>query len=467
MGLVVPIGFGPDEAEHILRAYQVSLGHVLPQVVNCRTHRHLFSCHGNLYGRLTPKRRAGGGVSYALLSVLNRLYGVSHHRGKPLHFMAKDYAPLLNTTLGSKLAFAHFENTALYSPVNYIPAAVLFWIARHINETVIGAIFAARLLTGMVWAIMVTAAVAITPRWKWLFSLVVLVPTGLSQAAVVSADSFSLGVIALTTAYVLYLADRGVALRRREIALLSVLGLAIGLLKFPLVLVLVALIALLSGVLGTGAGRLRRATVIALPGVIAAAWWDIASSSYFVPYRNVVYEAARRVFISQPEQEHYLLNHLLKIPALLWNTAIAGNLFKLNGVAGTVGEWGLPEWFAITWLVLFVLLACASDEGAGVGRTVRGWISWTLVAIYITWSAVGASQIDGMHGRYFTLVLILAVPLFAGLGGRRLRLNPRITAYAVMLISAPSAAWMFSYTAQRYYAKPPWWVFAHVTSVLF
>ena len=135
----------------------------------------------------------------------------------------------------------------------------------------------------------------------------------------------------------------------------------------------------------------------------------------------------------------------------------------------------MPEWFAIAWLVLFVLLACGSNEGPGVGRTVRGWISWTLVtyflatviAIYITWTAVGASQISGMHGRYFTLVLVLAVPLFAGLGGRRLRINSRITAYSVMVISALSAAWMFSYTAQRYYAKPPWWVFAHVMSVLF
>jgi hypothetical protein len=475
MGLVVPIGFGPDEAEHVLRAYQISLGHVLPQVVNCELHRHLFACRGNLNGRLIPKRRTGGEVSLALLHILNRLYAVSHHVGKQVHFKAKDYAPLLGGTLGSKLAFGHFENTALYSPVNYIPAIVVFWIARHVNESVIAAIFAARLLTGLVWAITVTAAVAITPRWKWLFSLVVLVPTALSQAAVVSADSAALGVVALAVAYALYLAERGVALRKPEIALLSLLGLLIGLLKFPLVLVLVALIALLSGVLGTGAGRRWRAAVIALPGVVAAVWWDIASNGYFVPYRNVVYERAQRVFISQPEQEHYLLSHLVKVPALFWNTAIDGNLFRLNEVAGTVGEWGLPEWFAIAWLVLFILLACGSTEGAGVGRVVRGWISWTLVtyflatavAIYITWTKVGGSQISGMHGRYFTLVLVLAVPLFASLGGRRLRFDPRITAYSVMVISALSAAWMFSYTAQRYYAKPPWWVFAHVTSVLF
>ncbi|HEX2703866.1 MAG TPA: DUF2142 domain-containing protein [Solirubrobacteraceae bacterium] len=475
MGLVVPIGFGPDETEHILRAYQLSLGHVLPQVVDCTTHRHLFSCHGHLTGRLVPKRRAGGNVSYALLRVLNRIYGVSHNKGRQVHFRAKDYAPLLGISLGSKLAFGHFENTALYSPVNYIPATVVFWIARQVNEPVIAAIFAARLLTGLAWATVVTAAVAIAPRWKWLFSLVVLVPTALSQATVVSADSAALAIVTLTTAYALHLADRGDELRRREIAALSVLGILVGLLKFPLVLVLVAILALLGGVLGSGATRRWRAAVIAVPGLLAAVWWDLASNTDFVPYRNVVYQAAQRMYISQPGQEHYLLAHLLKIPALFWNTATAGALFKLNEVAGTVGEWGLPEWFGIAWLVLFLVLACANTEGPPLGRGIRGWVGGTLVtyflataiAIYITWTAVGDSQISGMHGRYFTLVLVLAVPLFAGIGARRLRINPRISAYSVIAISALSAGWMFSYTAQRYYAKPPWWVFAHVTSVLF
>jgi hypothetical protein len=64
-------------------------------------------------------------------------------------------------------------------------------------------------------------------------------------------------------------------------------------------------------------------------------------------------------------------------------------------------------------------------------------------------------------------VLVLAVPLLAGLAGRRLRISPRITGYAVMLISAASAIWMFAYTAEQYYGQAPWWVVGHVTSVLF
>ena len=476
MGLVVPLGFGPDETQHAFRAYQLSLGHLFPQIVTCADHRHLLSCHGRLHGYLLPKRRVGGEVPHTLWSVLTRVLAVSGFGTRTPHFDPQTYAPLLGETLAvPATAFAHFENTALYSPVNYMPEIVVFWIARHVAEPVVASLFAARIFTGMVWVTLVTAAVAITPRWKWLFSLVVLVPTALSQGAAISADSAALGVTALTTAYSLHLANRGTELRRREIAALSGLGLLIGLLKFPLVLVLVAVVAILSGVLGAGAARRWRAAAIVLPGIVAAVWWDLASNAYFVPYRNIVYPPVLRAYISQPQQEHYLFTHLLAIPGLLWKTASHGHLFKLNELVGQIGEKGLPEWFAIVWLILFLVLACGSIDGPGVGRAVRGWIAGTLIvyflgtaiALYLTWTSVGASQISGMHGRYFTLVLVLAVPLFAGLAGNRLRISPRITAYASMAISAGAALTTFAYTADHYYAEPPWSALSHVVSVLF
>lgn len=476
MGFVVPLGFGSDETQHAFRAYQLSLGHIFPQLVVCGKHPHLLSCRGRLTGRLLPKKRSGGELAYAFVRVLSRLYGISHHNGKNLHFKPTDYKPLLGLSLGGPAtAFAHFENTALYSPVNYVPETVVFWFARQLGASVIATLFAARIVAGLVWVGFITAAVALTPRWKWLFSLVVLVPTALSQGAVISADSAALSVMALTTAYAIYLADRGTQLRRREIAALSAIGLVIGLLKFPLVIVLAALIAIVSGVLGTGAARRRNIVVIALPGVIAAVAWDLASNAYFVPYRNVVYQQSLRAYISQSAQEHHLVSHFYDIPSILWQTAVNGHLLRLDEIVGQIGEMGLPEWFGIAWLVFFLVLACGSIDGAAPTRRVRSWIGGTLVlyflgtalALYLTWTAVGSGQISGMHGRYFTLVLVLAVPLFAGVAGSRLRISPRFTAYAVMAITAAAALTTFTYAANHYYGQPPWWVISHTASVLF
>jgi uncharacterized membrane protein len=478
MTLVVPLGFGPDETQHAFRAYQLSLGQLFPQVINCATHPHLMPCRGNpRHSHLLARQRAGGMLPISLVRVFSYLYHHSHNRrGIAHHFDPRSYAPLLAATFGgSRLIYAHFENTALYSPANYLPQIVVFWIARNVGEPIVATLFTVRLVGGLVWAALVSAAVAIVPRWKWLFSLVVLVPTALAQGSAISADSLSLGLVALSVAYALRLVDRGATPSRRQIGLLALLGLLIGLLKFPLVLVVVAIVAIVWRVLGAGADRRRRAALIGLPGLVAAAVWDIASNAYFVPYRDVVYQQLARVNVSESGQEHYLITHLYDLPGILLNTATHTGVFELDQIVAQVGQMGLPEWFAIIWLAAFALLACCSSEGGEPARRVRGWIGgslvvyWlaTIVALYITWSAVGASAISGMHGRYLTLVLILAVPLLAGLARARFAISERSTGYATMAISAIAAGALYAYTSSHYYGDAPWTAVAHVSSRLF
>ena len=127
----------------------------------------------------------------SLVRVFSYLYHHSHNRlGIAHRFDPRSYAPLLAATFGgSRLVYAHFENTALYSPANYLPQIVVFWIARNVGEPIVATLFTVRLVGGLVWAALVSAAVAIVPRWKWLFSLVVLVPTALAQGSAISADS--------------------------------------------------------------------------------------------------------------------------------------------------------------------------------------------------------------------------------------------------------------------------------------
>lgn len=472
MTLVVPLGVGPDEPEHAYRAFQIALGHLFPQLVSCVGHPHLVACRG-ASGPLAPSSRAGGPLPPALIATFDQLYKLVHH-GLAVHFQPNGYRRLLGTLLGGKASkFGNFENTALYSPVNYLPEIATFWIAQHTSESVLGALFSARLLTGLVWAALVTSAVAIAPRWKWLFSMVVLVPTALSQSAVINADAASLGVVALTAAYALRAAEGEEPLRRRQVAVLAILGLVLGLMKLPLILVLVGALALTWHRLGHGRERLARLAVVTVPGLAAAIWWNVASNAYFVPYRDVVYGPATRALISQPRQEHYLLSHLDKLPVILWTTAIHGHLFMLWEVVGTLGEAGLPEWFAIVWLVLFATLAIGS-EGPGIGRGARVWLAamlavyllGTALALYVTWTGVGAGAISGMHGRYFTLVLIFAVPLLAALGGGRIRHRERAIAAAAMSITVLSAVTMFVYASYHYYGQGPWQVVPKLTSVL-
>jgi uncharacterized membrane protein len=106
---------------------------------------------------------------------------------------------------------------------------------------------------------------------------------------------------------------------------------------------------------------------------------------------------------------------------------------------------------------------------------VRAWLGGTLVVyflataivLYVTWSVVGGTTIAGMHGRYFTLVLILAVPALAGAGGRRLRISERTLAGCVMVITAVSACAMFAFASHHYYNQAPWQAVPRIATVLF
>jgi fumarate reductase subunit D len=476
MAFVLPLGNGQDEAQHIFRAYQLSVGQLFPQLIRCASHPNVLACKGHHPGRFVPAQRVGGRISAGLYEAFQALHQVMSAARGGAHFDPRVYGRALDVTIaGPATIFEHFENTALYSPANYLPQTLVLWIGRQLSASVIWTLFAARLLTGIVWATLITASVALVPRWKWLFSLALLVPTALAEGSTLSADSMTLGLTAVTIAYALRLADRGAPVRNAALARLSALGLLVGLLKAPLPLIVLAALAIVWPVLGTGAARRGRAVVAVLPGVLAAAWWTIASSAYFVPYRNTAYRPSEQVYINPGAQGHYLLTHFYDVPELLWRTAVNGRLLRLDGVVGTVGGAPLPEWFALLWLAVLVALAIASRDGRNPAPRLRAWLAAALAAyllaaalgIYLTWTAVGAGQIQGMQGRYFTPVLVLLVPLLAGLGGTRLHLGERTLAGTAMLVSGISAIVLFAHTAEFYYRQAPWQVVPRIASALF
>lgn len=477
MVLVLPVGTAPDEAEHAYRAYQLSTGQLFPTLLSCPAHLMLSACRDQV-GPYVPTHRAGGSAPLSMSYVINVLAAHNDRPGIVSRFNASLYAPLTSQALGGPNGFVHFENTALYSPANYLPQIAVLWLARHVGNPVLATLFEARFVAGLVWVICITAAVAIVPRWKWLFALVLLVPTELAQAGTMNADSMTFSASALMIAYSLRLADQERAPSRSQIARLSALALVMGFMKVPIPLIIVAALIAMWPTLGTARQRLWRAAAVAGPAFVAAAWWTIKADKYFVPYRNTVFKPALQVFINQHAQEQYLLHSITSIPGLFWQTLVTNNLINFSGMFGTVGQDGrsgpLPGLIATIWFIAFGLLILANHEGNGPGRRVRIGLAAVIVvyffvtafSLYLTWTAVGANEISGIHGRYMTPVLALLIPILAGLGGKRLRISELWTARAAMALSAFAAVVLIAHTAHYFYNDTPWTALHSVLSVM-
>ncbi len=473
MTFILPIGDGLDEAEHAYRAYQLALGHLYPQFISCALHPKPVGCIGQ-HGRLVPHRRVGGYLNESFYLVLHKLFRLTLGP-QGTHFDPASYRRFFSATLdASNTAFPHFENTVLYSPVNYLPQLVVFWFARALSAPVVATLFIARLVSGLVWAALVTSSVALMRRWRWLWAVAVLVPTALAQGPSLSADSVVLGVVAVALAYAFRLAHAGEPLRRLQIARLAVLGLALGLLKFPIPLVTVAVVLIVWPLLGRGRPRSVVAATLLAPCFAAAAWWNVTINAYFLPYRNTVFNAPLRMNINQHAQVHYVLTHVIDMPALFWHTFTAGRLFQVDGLVGIYGTHFFSGWISIPWLILVAALALTYDERAGPSRRTRAALAALLVvsfvvtafALYTTWDGVGAPIIEGIQGRYFTPLLVLFIPLLVGRVRLRRSVPDWVLPAAAMTISAAGALILFESTAWTYYHQPLWQVVPRVVSVL-
>ena len=426
-------------------------------------------------GYLVPHRRVGGYLDRSFFFMLHKLFRDGLKR-LGTHFAPSTYTRFVGFTFGSSgTVFVHFENTVLYSPVNYVPQTIVLWFGRHFSAPILATLFAARLAAGLVWAALASASVALMRRWRWLWALAVLVPTALAQGPSFSSDSAVLGVVAVAAAYALRLRHAGEPLRRSQVARLAALALLLGLLKLPIPLVAFALVAIVWPSLGVGRARALAASAILAPCLAAAAWWNLTINAYFLPYRNTVFGRSLRRHISQHGQIHYILTHLASMPALLWNTLTSGKLIQLSGLVGTDGTRSIDATLATLWIVGFLLIVLTHGERDGPTARTRAALLGVLVvsllatafALYITWTGVGASSIDGMQGRYFTPLLLLVIPLL--IGGVRLRLRSPawLLPLSVMVLSGAGALVLFETTAWSYYHQPGWQVLPRVLGTLF
>jgi len=474
MTFVLPMGDGLDEAEHAFRAYQLALGHLYPQFISCAVRPKPVGCTGQT-GFLVPHRRVGGYLDRSFYVVMHRLFRESLGR-LGTHFDPQTYVQFFGLRLGGALTvFPHFENTILYSPVNYVPQTAVFWLARAFSAPALATFFIARLVAGLVWAALITWSVALMRRWRWLWSAAVLVPTALAQGPSLSADSVVFGVVAVALAYALSLAHAGEPLRRSQLARLAALGLVLGLLKFPIPLVLVAMLAIVWPLVGRGRARAGALGVIVAPALIGAAWWNLTINRYFLPYRNTVFNRPLRVNINQHAQIHHVLTHLIDVPGLFWNTLIAGRLLQLDELVGTYGTHILTGWVAAVWLVGFGALVLTTSERDRPPRAARVTL-WLLLVIcllltalvlYATWNAVGASTIEGVQGRYFTPLMVLLIPLLAGVIRLRRTVPEWVLPVGSMVLSGAGMIVLFEATSLVYYHQSFWQSVPRVVNVLF
>jgi len=415
---VTPPLRGPDEAEHFLRAYGITQGDLVPRTRDAQGHKGVY-----LPARIERDLKFFNDKKFA-----HRTPGFSYWSVFAAHAQQD---PLLPADADAPV-FVPYGGAEGYSPIPYLPYAAAILIGRAAHLDFLTLVYLMRAFGLVAVTAAAAFAIAIVPRLKWAFLVIALLPSALYSRAVVSADGASLACAMAATALML----RGVLAAAEDRPWQQSLWLALGALTKPPQLALVLLAAMRPSS-GAWARRWKSAAVVVLPSVVLAVAWTIASSADVAAYRLTEYMDVPPEQFDPVWKLHYMLIDPLLFPRLLLSLFTDYGVALWRQLIGVLGWLDAPlaGW---TYPVLTALLVASfvgpleTDRATGrriavaCALAVAGYCFAIFLIFFLVWTALDATQIDGVQGRYFVPALPAVALGVAALVRRGLPENIRV-----------------------------------------
>jgi uncharacterized membrane protein len=386
----------PDEPVHFMRAYQIS------------EHNFRVDKVGKTVGGYLPTSVG------KTISVTSERPQINFYPNEK-YDEQKTFQALHFRTNPDKRTFYDFSSTAYYSPVSYLPQATGVLISRSLGASPLTMMYAGRIANLAMWIVLMGLSIWLLPRKKWALAAVAMLPMALFQAASLSADVMTVGMIGLTLAYILKLVKDNKLLRPKQLALLLVTLIALVLSKQILFIFLPLVLLLPNRLLGSIAA-LKKILLMVTPLLIFGGWMLVTRDL------SILGTAINNQ--DPPAQIHFIINNPHSFINVLWNTYFFN--YGDTVQASLIGNFG---WVDTPLSELFVTLGYLSLAFLMLARydNFRVWLNgrqklligaiallyWLAVstALYVYYSPVGFKIIVGLQGRYFLPVAILLIPL--------------------------------------------------------
>lgn len=377
----------PDEPKHFFRAYQIS------------------------EGRFRAERRGGvvgGFLPTPLVKTAPVVEPIATVRTDP-HIL-RDKLSAAAAPAGSR-SFTSFPNTAMYSPVPYLPQAVGILVGRLFGGNLWVQFYLGRLMNLFMWLCIAVASVRLLPIRRWAIVFLLLLPMSVFQAASLSADVFTNAIGWLAVALTLHtvLGERPLD-RRRLIALIIVFTL-LALTKPVYALSGLLLLAIPLRVIGSRKRWWRLLLLVGGAMAVAMVVWYAFGRSTFVPIQPDANPGRQlNLVIHQPGLFLEYFQRTIRQVSSDWVISAIGFFGWLR--------FGFPWWYYVGVLVGLSGVVFIDRQGAdqlGWGQRSIILLTFVISALviigsqFIMWGTTDMLTIEGVQGRYFLPIIPLLV----------------------------------------------------------
>ena len=315
------------------------------------------------------------------------------------------------------------ENTpqVVYTPLPYIPAGIGVAVSRLFRLSVLQSVQLGRFFNVLFFALVAYLAVRIAPRKKWLFFFYFTLPINVFLAASFSVDYFITSLMGLAFAIILYLKEKKSASLREYLCLLAVLCL------IPCAKSTYAPAILLILLLNKDAlpEKIRPAVNVLISIGLTGAMFLI---TYLYGNRFGIVHWNQPNVDSAQQIQYILKNPVATIQTFIDTTKVNFKvlaLIKYQGFAyvGFVDVLGYLDIAGLFILSLFDVGGDAKNESARVRLTPFGVLGvigaflgcylLSLLALYVTFTEIGADLVNGFQGRYCIPIIFIAYAFIA------------------------------------------------------
>ncbi len=423
--LATPPLQAPDEFSHFYRAYQVSDGNFLP---------------------VKHDQRLGGYIPEGIHDFINQYRQPAYIYNYTFTYreIARSFKIKLQR---DSVTFRDFANTAYYSPVSYLPHALVLAVLKPFNCPPAILYYAGRLFVFVLWLLAMRWVIKTVPVFKWLFTFLVLLPMNPYVVNSFSADTVTniLSFLFIALALKHMFVSKTVA--GRQLLVLALLLVLLALAK----VVYVGLIVLLFAIPGHKFKNkiYRFASLGALLGIsfVVALLWQTAVMQLYIPFKdyNPNYQA---VACLSPcgdyyAQKAYIMQHGTYFFKVIWHSLFDHPRTYLSGYVGLFGnsDISLPLWaYVITYIGIVFIAFTEKNRFGFLGRQ-KIWLFAAAAAAFVllllsqhlVWDCVGEGVVDLLQGRYLIPLLPLVFMLFSG-SVVNARFNPGVVVGVVLIM---------------------------------
>lgn len=426
--LLVPMGAGPDEPSHIARVEQIADGvMVTPTIEASQVDRDLAKVAD------TSQPVYGGFQDYGLIHTA--VQNMRSYQGlmSLYSFPAWSASNLVTgDRFGEQRVGFAFSNSAVNSPLVYLPQVLFFRLAGLFTHSAWWLIFAMRMGGILTLALAIFLCIRAIPVGKWFMAVFGILPSTILTNTALTADTITtVCCLALITAFMVAWMREG-PVSRLTWGVLAVSSVSMGMAKLsylPLVFLLL-LLPMVRPELRTRRTWAWVGGIVLASLVIFLVWYmEIGGVNTGVLFDSAVKPAQQKKFILG----HPLFYAKNELSLFLMMDFFQVSNFGILSMRGTSLECG---WIYLILMAIALFVPDPRERPLNEGRSGIWWVISAFIleylvmfvlistALYLQFTPVGAPYIAGVQNRYFIPImplLLLSVLLLA-----RWILAPRI-----------------------------------------